>query len=512
MKPTGLGHERVRSPETACARVESSSTESAGRRETAACRGGVLSGIVVGDGESPSHGEGPDGSTQPAKETCAGHAGPGKREPPSLRGIANRARESKHHRFRNLFGEVNAELLRHCWFGLNKDAASGVDGLTAAQYAAALDGNIAALVERVKAGRYRAKLVRRVYIPKENGTQRPLGIPALEDKLVQLACAKLLSAIYEQDFLDCSHGYRPGRSAKEAVITLARELQNGPYHHVVEADIQGFFEHMDHDWVLTMLGERIDDRAFLGLIRKWLKAGILDTDGAVQYPGTGTPQGGIVSPVLANVYLHYALDLWFARVVRPRCRGEALLCRYADDFVCAFSYSDDAERFHVALPERLEQFGLQVAPAKTRVLRFSRACPSPRMRIVYLGFELYWQRNHTGRVRLQRRTARKRLQRATRGMTDWIKSHRHRPGREFIDGLNRRLIGHYNYYGLRGNAGDLWWFYRAAVGAAFKWLNRRGGKRRSFTWDAFHRALRRLGIARPRITEPRMTQRTLVFA
>ena len=309
--------------------------------------------------------------------------------PTSLRGTANRAQhgteQSKHHRFRNLFREVNAELLMHAWHDVNKDAASGVDGLTAAQYAADLNSNIAALAERVKAGRYRAKLVRRVYIPKENGKQRPLGIPALEDKLVQLACARLLSAIYEQDFLDGSHGYRPGRSAKEAVIALAHELQYGGYHHVVEADIRGFFEHMDHDWVLKMLGERIDDQALLGLIRKWLKAGILDTDGQVLHPDAGTPQGGIVSPVLANVYLHYALDLWFERVVRSHCRGKALLCRYADDFVCAFASREDAERFFTVLPKRLEKFGLQVAPEKTQVVRFSRSRPSPRTRIAFLG-------------------------------------------------------------------------------------------------------------------------------
>jgi len=512
MKPTGLGHERVKSPDTACARVELSSTERAGRRESAAYRQGVLSGIVVGGRESRPQGEGPDGSTQPAQETRAGHAGSGNHVPTSLRGIANRARESKHHRFRNLFGEVSVALLTHCWHDLNKDAASGVDGLTAAQYAADLHGNIAALAERVKAGRYRAKLVRRVYIPKENGTQRPLGIPALEDKLVQLACAKLLSAIYEQDFLDCSHGYRPGRSAKEAVIGLARELQSGHYHHVVEADIRGFFEHMDHDGVLAMLGERIDDRAFLGLIRNWLKAGILDTDGAVLHPDTGTPQGGIVSPVLANVYLHAALDRWFERVVKPRCRGKALLCRYADDFVCAFASKRDAERFFAVLPKRLETFGLQVAPEKTQLVCFSRARPDPGTRIAFLGFELYWQRTFTGRVQLRRRTARKRLQAATRGMTDWIKSHRHLPGRDFIKGLNRRLIGHYNYYGLHGNASDLWRFYFAAVGVAFKWLNRRGGKRKSFTWEAFKRALKRLGVARPRILTPRSAQREMVFA
>lgn len=463
--------------------------------------------------ESPLHGEGPDGSTQPAQETRAGHAGSGKHVPTSLRGIANRARESKHHRFRNLFAEVHAELLMHCWHDLNKDAASGVDGLTAETYALNLDENITDLAERVKAGRYRAKLVRRVYIPKENGKQRPLGIPALEDKLVQLACARLLSAIYEQDFLACSHGYRPGRSAKEAVIELAHELQYGGYHHVVEADIRGFFEQMDHDWVLKMLGERIDDRAFLGLIRKWLKAGILDTDGAVLHPDTGTPQGGIVSPVLANAYLHYALDLWFERVVKPHCRGKALLCRYADDFVCAFASREDAERFFAVLPKkRLEKFGLQVAPEKTQLVCFSRARPDPSTRIAFLGFELYWHRTFKGRVQLMRRTARNRLQAARRRITDWIKSHRHLPGKEFIQGLNRRLIGHYNYYGLRGNASDLWRFHTAAVVAAFKWLNRRGGKRKSFTWAAFKRALKRLGVARPRIITPRSAQHELVFA
>jgi RNA-directed DNA polymerase len=432
--------------------------------------------------------------------------------PTSLRGIANRARESKHHCFRNLFGEVDAQLLMQSWLELNKDAASGVDGLTAAQYAVDLARNITALAERVKAGRYRAKLVRRVYIPKENGKRRPLGIPALEDKLVQLACAKLLGAIYEQDFCDCSHGYRRGRCAKEAVIALARELQSGAYHHVVEADIRGFFEHMDHDWVLKMLGERIDDRAFLGLIRKWLKAGILDTDGAVLDPETGTPQGGIISPVLANVYLHYALDLWFERVVKAHCLGKALLCRYADDFVCAFARKADAERFFAVLARRLEKFGLQVAPEKTRVVCFSRARPSARTRIAFLGFELYWHRTFRGRVQLHRRTARKRLQGAIRRLKDWIKSHRHVPGRAFIAGLNRRLIGHYNYYGLHGNAGDLWRVQTAAVVAAFKWLNRRGGKRRSFTWDAFKRALTRLGIARPRLLTPRSAQHGMVLA
>ena len=261
------------------------------------------------------------------------------------------------------------------------------------------------------------------------------------------------------------------------------------------------FEHMDHDWLLTMLALRIDDRAFLKLIGKWLKAGVLETDGAVIHPDSGTPQGGIVSPVLANLYLHHALDLWFERVVKPRCRGEVLLCRYADDFVCAFRYRDDAERFFAVLPKRLAKFSLEVAPEKTQLLRFSRFHPSMTRRVTFLGFELYWFEDRGGTPRVMRRTARKRLFGACGRIKDWIGSHRHLRGRDFIKGLNRRLLGHYNYYGLRGNSQALWRFYQWAVECAFKWLNRRGGKRRSFTWGAFSRALHRLGIAKPRITE-----------
>jgi RNA-directed DNA polymerase len=209
-----------------------------------------------------------------------------------LRGIANKAKDDKRHRFRDLYRCLDADFLLDCWQDLNKSAASGVDGVTAAAYEEDLQGNIQALVGRLKSKRYRAKLVRRKYIPKENGKERPLGIPALEDKLVQLACARLLTAIYEQDFLSCSYGYRLERSALDAVYDLTFDLQYGVYGYVVEADVKGFFDHMSHDWLLKRLGLRIDDRAFLRLIRKWLKAGILETDGEVVHPETGTPQGG----------------------------------------------------------------------------------------------------------------------------------------------------------------------------------------------------------------------------
>jgi RNA-directed DNA polymerase len=263
---------------------------------TARCSWGVLSGIVLGGGESPLHGEGPDGSTSPAKETRAGQVGLEAHEPTSLRGIAERAKASKDHRFQNLYQCLNADLLRACWQDLNQDAASGVDGVTAAHYQENLEVNIQDLVRRLKPGGYRAQLVRRCYIPKDNGKERPLGIPALDDKLVQLACAKVLNAIYEQDFLDFSNGYRPNRSAKETVADLIFNLRYGCYGYIVEADINSFFDKIDHDWLLEMLASRIDDQAFLHLIRKWLKAGILDTDGNILEPETGTPQGGVSTP------------------------------------------------------------------------------------------------------------------------------------------------------------------------------------------------------------------------
>ena len=297
--------------------------------------------------------------------------GLGKYEQTSLRGIAIKARADGKHRFQDLYRCLNAPFLHACWQDLNKDAASGVDEVTAQAYEENLEANILSLAERLKTKRYRAKLVRRSYIPKENGKERPLGIPALEDKLVQLACAKLLTSIYEADFLENSYGYRPRRSAKDAVSDLRFNLQYGKYGYIVEADIKGFFDHMDHDWLLRMLKERIDDAAFLNLIRKWLKAGILDTDGKVIHPETGSPQG-VVSPVLANVYLHYALDLWMEKVVKPRCEGEVYLCRYADDFICAFRYKREAERFYEALKGRLAKFGLTLAEKKTRIIPFSR--------------------------------------------------------------------------------------------------------------------------------------------
>jgi len=446
-------------------------------------------------------GKGLTGVRSPHRKLLPDTVGSDKQKPTSLRGIANKARVDKHHRFRDLYRCLDAELLLTCWHDLNTDAASGVDQVTAEAYAVKLHATIEALAQRLKAKGYRAKLVRRCDIPKENGAERPLGIPALEEKLVQRAGAKLFTAIYEQDFLECSYGYRPGRGALDAVRDLTFDLQYGTSGYVGEVDVKGFFDQLDHTWLLDMLRVRIDDRAFLRLLRKWLKAGVLEPEGHVVHPETGTPQGGTISPVLANASVHYAVDRWGAKVVKTHCRGEALLCRYADDWVCAFRYQDDAERFYRVLPKRLEKCNLQVAPEKTRLLRCSRFHPSMKRRFTFLGFEFFWMPDRHGVPRVMRRTARKKLQAACRRITEWIKQHRHLPGRECFRRLNARLRGHDNDYGVRGNTRSLYRFFNWAMDCTFKWLNRRGGKRKSFTWEQCTQVLDRVKIARPGITE-----------
>jgi len=307
----------------------------------------------------------------------------------SLQGIAKRAARDKRHRFGSLSTMLNEEMLLDSWRFIQKDAACGVDQVSAEEYEQNLEENIHDLVERLKRGSYHAKLVRRKYIPKGDGGQRPLGIPATEDKLLQLAVKRILEAIYEADFLRCSYGYRPKVGARDAVHKLTVKLQFGNYHYVVEADIKGFFDNVDHEWMVRMLQERIDDRSLVRLIKKWLNAGVLETDGKVIRPVTGTPQGGVISPILANIYLHYALDLWFHTVFKKLCRGEACLIRYADDFVAAFEHQEDAERFYQALGERLQKFGLELSAAKTRVIPFRRDPPKGGGRFEFLGFEFY---------------------------------------------------------------------------------------------------------------------------
>jgi group II intron reverse transcriptase/maturase len=395
---------------------------------------------------------------------------------------------------------LNEENLRWCWQFLRKEAAPGIDRVDYREYQVNLASNIHDLVERLKGKRYRARLVRRHYIPKLNGKLRPLGIPTTEDKLLQLTVAKILEAIYEQDFLECSYGYRPGRSPLDAVKRLTDELQYGRFCWVVEADIKGFFDNLDHDWMVRMLEERIDDKPFLHLILKWLKAGILDTDGQVIHPATGTPQGGIVSPILANLYLHYALDLWFEKKVKPVCEGSALLIRFADDFVCAFQHQKDAEQFMEQLGARLGKFGLETAPDKTRLLRFCRYDLAGSGRFDFLGFEFRWEEGRNRGRFVKRRTSRKKLRASIATFTDWIKKARHQKTGRILATLNSKYRGYWNYYGVIGNSASLQRFFYTTQRLLFNWLNRRS-QRRSYTWDGFNALVNYFGVERPRITE-----------
>jgi group II intron reverse transcriptase/maturase len=383
---------------------------------------------------------------------------------------------------------------------LRKDAASGVDGVSFQGYEKNLEINLADLEGRLRRKAYRARLVRRKYIPKGNGKLRPLGIPALEDKLLQIAVTQILLAIFEVEFLPCSYGYRRGVGAHDAIKDLTEELQFGGDNFVVEADIRGFFENIQWEWLERMLERRIADGAFLNLIRKWLRAGVLEEDGKVIHPQSGTPQGGIVSPVLANIYLHYALDLWFERVVQPHQQGRCRMIRYADDYVAGFEYRHEAEQFEAALPERLAKFGLEVAKEKTKTLRFGRNGGPHNGRFDFLGFEFYWEPDRKGKPRVKRRTATKKWLASKQRIREWIKEHRHQKLSQTMKTLKAKLQGTWSYYGIIGNYRRMQLLYEETCRALYKWLNRRS-QRKSIRWRALNRLLERFQVPKPRIVE-----------
>jgi len=431
-------------------------------------------------------------------------------KPTSLQAISIKAGYSRKHRFQDLYRCLDESFLQESFYRMNRKAAPGVDQQTWRDYKADLDGNIRNLVERLKAGQYRARLIRRHYIPKATGGRRPLGIPVIEDKLLQTAVSRLLQAIWEPAFLPCSFGYRPKVGARDAVKMLKVNLQFGKYGYVVEADIKGFFDTINHSWLLKMLSLRIDDRRLLHLVGKWLKAGVLEEAGQVVHPATGTPQGGVISPVLANIYLHYVLDVWFEKAVKASAAGKALLCRYADDFVCAFQYRKEAEAFYQALPERLGKFSLAVSPAKTDMIRFSRFHPSHQRSFKFLGFAFYWSEDRQGEARVRTVTARDRLQGSLREFSVWIKAKRHLPKGLFFAALSAKLRGYNNYFGIRGNSHALTRFYWLAMRVLFKWLNRRS-QRISMNWEKFKRLLERLKIPKAQVKKQPFTKRS-VFA
>jgi RNA-directed DNA polymerase len=336
-----------------------------------------------------------------------------------------------------------------------------------------------------------------------------VGIPAVEDKRLPLAVARLLAAIYEQDFLRCSYGYRPKVGALEAVETLTIKLQVGRYAGVVEADRKKCFDTIDHDWMVRMLAERIDDGALLRWIRKWLKAGGRDTDGTILHPVPGTPPGGTVSPILANVCLHDVLERWFEKVVKQHCRGEACLIRYADEFVCALEAQAEAERFDKVLGQRLEKCGLELSAAKTRIIPCSRSRLAGKTSFECLGFAFRWGKDRKGKAHRKRRTARTKLRTAVKRFTAWCKEKRHLRLSVLCKRLNAQRRGDYHDYGVHGNAASLKEFFNRAMRILLKWLNRRSPRHR-YTWQGYKEVLERFQVARPRIVgRPKTRQAAL---
>jgi RNA-directed DNA polymerase len=424
---------------------------------------------------------------------------------PELRKVAERARREPDGRFHSLAHLLCVGALGRAVGRLRGNAAVGVDGVTKEMYEQDLWGNLKNLVERLKAKRYRHQPILRVHIPKDNGKTRPLGISAFEDKVVQDALREVLQAVYEQDFLDCSYGFRPGRSAHDAIRALHRSADQGVCNWILEADIVSFFDSVDRAALREMLQKRLADGSLLRLIGKCLNVGVLDGE-EFSTPEVGTAQGSVLSPLLGNIYLHYVLDEWFERVVRPRLRGRATLVRYADDFVIAFELREDADRVWEVLPKRMQRYGLALHPDKTRLLDFRRPPQEQRdgkgpSTFDFLGFTLYWRRTLRGYWRLGCRTRRARLRRAMNAVYAWCRDHRHRPLVVQHAGLRSRLQGHINYFGVNGNLKSVARLCFHALSAWKRWLSRRSQKA-YLTWDRITLLVQRYPLPPPRVVVP----------
>ena len=415
--------------------------------------------------------------------------------------LATLAQQSPQMGFTSLAYLMDIDWLHEAFRRTRKDGAAGVDGMTATEYEANLEVNLQTLLNRAKAGTYRAPPVRRVHIPKGGSATetRPIGIPTLEDKVLQRAVVMLLEPIYEQDFYDCSYGFRPGRSAHQALETLWKQTMASHGGWILEVDIRKFFDTLDHAHLRAFLQQRVRDGVLTRLVGKWLQAGVME-NGAVTFPAAGSPQGGVISPVLSNIFLHYVLDDWFEREVKPRLRGKAYLIRYADDFVIGFNQEEDARRVLAVLPQRFGKYGLAIHPDKTQLIPFQQPPSAARGQVTgsgappgtftLLGFTHYWGRSLRGNWVVKRKTASSRLSRALRSIAQWCRQHRHQPLGDQQHTLGQKLRGHYAYYGITGNSRALSLFRTAVVRCWRFWLNRRN-RERSLDWVQFNRLLQR---------------------
>lgn len=400
---------------------------------------------------------------------------------------------------------LNVENLKECFTMLKRGKAAGVDGIGAEEYANNLDANLRNLVEKMKRQAYKPQPVRRTYIPKANGKMRPLGIPSVEDKVVQMGITRILEAIYEVDFLDFSYGFRPQRSCHQALNRLDKIIMTKPINHIIDADIKGFFDNVNHDWMKKFLEHRISDPNLLRLIARFLRNGYME-EGKMYKSEKGTPQGGVISPILANIYLHYALDLWIEKVVKPGCRGVVEIVRYADDFVICVQYKDEAEKLTEMLKARLLKFNLELSEEKTRTIefgRFSKRNAQAKGRkpatFNFLGFTHFIDKSRKGNFKLGRKTDRKKMTAKLKEMNSWLKKIRNRyEVKIWWKTLRAKLTGHYQYYGVSGNYRRINRYYSQTVRLVYKWLNRRSQKK-SFNWETFNKYLKIYELRKPKI-------------
>jgi len=425
-----------------------------------------------------------------------------------LERIAQLAKQMRGEAVTSLSHHIDMEWMAEAYRRTRKDGAAGVDGQSASEYAVDLEGNLRSLLDRAKSGdAYRAPPVRRVHIPKGDGKKtRPIGIPTFEDKVLQRAVAMVLEAVYEQDFLDCSYGFRPGRSPHQALQVLWEAAMSMGGGWVLEADIESFFDSVDRGQLQEVLRRRVRDGVLLRLVGKWLKAGVME-EGRLWHPESGTPQGGVISPLLANIYLHEVLDEWFESVVRPRLKGCAALVRYADDFVIVFAREEDARQVLDVLPKRFGKYGLRLHPEKTRLVQFRKPNDSKGPRgptgqgqsetFDLLGFTHHWGRSLRGNWVIQRKTASTRLSRALRRIRLWCRANRHEPIAEQHRALVRKVKGHYAYYGITGNGRALSAFVRFVERAWRTWLGRRNNL--GLNWNRMKQLLAVFPLPRPRI-------------
>ena len=411
--------------------------------------------------------------------------------------IGERARKEPGLVFTSLYHHVSDEdNLRASYEALDGDKAVGVDGVTKEDYSSNLEENLRDLSERLKRMAYRPQPKRRSYVPKAGSDKgRPLGISCFEDKLVEMAVKRVLEPIYEEVFEDSSYGYRPERSPQDCLDQLGRTIQQRRVNHIVEADIRGFFDNVNHEWMLKFLEHRIGDPRILRLITRMLKAGIME-DGLVKASEQGTPQGSILSPLLSNIYLHYVLDLWFSQRFRKQCRGEAYYFRFADDFLACFQYKSDAESFRSQLEDRLDGFSLEVAPEKTRCIEFgryarenARHCGQKPQEFTFLGFTHYCGKTKRGYFKLKRRTSRKKFGQRIGEFADWARRSRSvlRKG-AMLRGAKSRVVGHLNYYAITDNSKRCTSYHYHVTRILFKWLNRKS-QRKTYTWEGYCQVL-----------------------